>query len=65
MDKDALEQFLQALASSEVTSNDALVEAYLKDPQARPVEQLIERATSRHRGSRLLLPPSHCLTLLD
>ncbi len=65
MDKEALERHLQALATGNVTSNHALVEAYLKDPQARPVGQLMARATHHHRRGGLLLPAWHCLPLLD
>lgn len=64
MDKAELETYLQALASGQKSSNTLLVEAYLKDDSARPVARLLTE-TLRLQGKTLLLPPSHCLVLLD
>lgn len=64
MDRARLETHLRALISGQASANVPLVEAYLKDETARPVGKLLIE-TSRLQGKTPLLPPSHCLVLLD
>ena len=64
MDKAELETHLQALASGQASANAPVVEMYLEDETARPVGKLLSE-TFRHCGRTPLLPPSHCLVLLD
>jgi hypothetical protein len=64
MDQDALREQLLALASGDREGNHPIVEAYLKDEDARGVGALLKQITYRRSG-RLLLPPSFCLPVLD
>jgi hypothetical protein len=66
MNKESLQEHLQALASGKESANTPLVEAYLADEQAGKVARLLERASgSYYLGKTPLLPPSSCLPLLD
>jgi hypothetical protein len=64
MDQDALREYLQALAGGDRKGNHPIVEAYLKDEDARGVGTLLKQITYRRSG-RMLLPPSSCLPVLD
>lgn len=64
MDRARLETHLQALISGQESANTLLVEAYLKDKNAKLVGRLVTE-TMRLQGKTPLLPPSSCLVLLD
>jgi hypothetical protein len=64
MDHDMLRRQLHGLASGDREGNHPIVEAYLKDEDARGVGTLLKQIAYRRSG-RMLLPPSSCLPVLD
>ena len=64
MDKVTLERRLERLQTGEHPVNTPLVERYLNDPHAADVaHHFLQRG--RSQSQRPLLPPSHCLLILD
>ena len=64
MDMDALKRHLERLQTGQLPANAPLVEHYLDDPHAQAIGQHFLKF-GRSPRQRPLLPPSHCLLILD